>query len=66
MAIPRKREKDYHVCEFCKIYPCMYTICGDVEYKTHCRSYMANTKKIANDKINKKTRSVVMHQLVGE
>lgn len=50
MAFAKKREKDYHVCEFCKMNPCMFTILGEVEYKTHCRSYAADTKKITNDK----------------
>lgn len=50
MAFVKKKEKDYHICEFCKIQPCMFVLRGEVEYKTHCRSYTADTRKIANDK----------------
>ncbi|MBQ2742312.1 MAG: hypothetical protein IJF32_05855 [Oscillospiraceae bacterium] len=60
MAIPKKAKKDYRTCEFCKTYPCMFTIRGEVEYKTHCRSYMANTKKIANDKMKKQPCSLML------
>lgn len=62
MAIPRKKEKNYHVCEFCKIQPCAYMIRGEVEFKTHCRSYIADTRKIASDK-KKRPRSFALQAL---
>ena len=50
MAFVKRKEKDYHVCEFCKIQPCMFEMRGEVEYKTFCRHYAADTRKIAKDK----------------
>jgi hypothetical protein len=50
MAFIKKREKDYHICEFCKIKPCMFEARGEVEYNSFCRNYIADSKKIANDK----------------
>ena len=50
MAIPRPKKKDYHVCEFCAMHPCMYVIKNEVEYGNRCRSYRADNKKIARDK----------------
>lgn len=54
MAIPRPPKKDYGVCEFCVMNPCMYVAKGEVEYKTKCRSYRADTKKISADRKKKK------------
>ena len=50
MAIPRPKKKDYHVCEFCVMNPCMYVRKGEVEYGNRCRSYRADTKKIERDR----------------
>ena len=55
MAIPRPKKKDYKICEFCKLYPCMYVTNDEVEYRTHCRSYSADSRKIKNDKMTKRT-----------
>ena len=46
----KERKKDYHICEYCKMHPCMYVIKGEVEYKTFCRHYQANTDKIKREK----------------
>ena len=50
MAFAKKKDKDYHTCEFCKIKPCMYMARGEVEFSTFCRSYIADSKKISQDK----------------
>ncbi len=55
MAIPKKTKKDYRICEFCKIQPCMFVAKGEVEYGTHCRNYIGDTRKISNDKMKRKT-----------
>ena len=60
MAIPRPKKKDYKACEFCRISPCMYVRKGEVEYKTFCRNYIADTKKIAKDKGTSRTKFVVL------
>ncbi len=65
MAVSRKKKKDYHVCEFCKMHPCAYTILGEVEYGTHCRSYVTDTKKIENDKRKGEPLSLELRQLLG-
>ena len=59
MAIPRPAKKDYKVCEFCKMNPCMYVRTGEVEYGDKCRSYIADARKISNDKEVKKVKFVV-------
>lgn len=56
MAMPKPKKKDYHACEFCKLYPCMYVAHNEVEYKTRCRSYIPNTRKISNDKLQGRTK----------
>ena len=33
------------------MYPCMYVKTGDIEYGNRCRSYIADKKKIENDKM---------------
>ena len=48
--IPRPPKKDYHVCEYCKIKPCMYEAKGEVEYRTHCRHYRADAEKIRRER----------------
>lgn len=48
--MPRPPKKDYHVCEYCKIKPCMYELKGEAEYRTHCRHYKADTAKIKKEK----------------
>lgn len=48
--IPKKTKKDYHTCEYCKIKPCMYEVKGEVEYKTFCRNYQADTNKINRER----------------
>ncbi len=65
MAFQKKKEKDYHVCEFCKIKPCMFEICDEVEYKTHCRNYSADAKKISEDKLKGRSKGFVVNQLLG-
>ena len=50
VAFAKRKEKDYHVCEFCKIKPCMFEVRGEVEYGRFCRNYAADTKKISSDK----------------
>lgn len=42
--------KDFHVCEYCKMHPCMYVAKGEVEYRDHCRHYTANTEKIKKER----------------
>jgi len=59
MAIPRPKKKNYKDCEFCKISPCMYVAKGAVEYGTFCRNYIADAKKIKNDRDVKRTKFVV-------
>ena len=59
MAMPKPAKKDYKVCEFCKISPCMYVATGEVEYGRFCRNYIADSKKIDNDKKTKKVKFVV-------
>lgn len=48
--IPRRPKKDYHVCDYCKMNPCMYVIKGEVEYGDHCRHYQADTERIRKEK----------------
>ena len=50
MAFSKPKKKDYHVCEYCKIKPCMYVAKGEVEYGSFCRNYTADARKIANDR----------------
>lgn len=61
MAIPRKKQKDYHVCEFCKFRPCMHVLKNEVEYGTHCRNYIGDARKIASDKLKRKTCHIITH-----
>lgn len=46
----RQPDKNYYTCEFCKIKPCAFEAMGEVEYKTHCRYFKQDTKKIEKEK----------------
>ena len=50
MAFAKPKKKDYKLCEFCKIQPCMHVLKNEVEYGNFCRNYQADTRKIANDR----------------
>jgi len=59
MAFSKPKKKDYKLCEFCKIKPCMHVLKNEVEYGNFCRNYQADARKIANDKLQRKPYSII-------